>query len=244
MDNSENYSRALNSGGNTNLSGHLYPLKIARQTRRFMQGAIFYIAIINEATSKYIQTPGAMQEMWLSFETFGYNEETWETSWECLEEYFSAFPDPASRHAMIAMKSHWDWYVTHLGKFIQFSSQNSLDQPISPALSEDLDMIGFKSITKQLEILKKTTHLNFNIPNSYVESLSEMTLVRNLGIHSQWEVDATYLRWSKTRGFKLGEQRTFTINELNEWYRILASLIDITASLIAAKFNHVPEFSG
>lgn len=242
MNNNEDSSQVFNSDGSETLPGHVYPLRIARQTRRFIQGAIFYIAIINEATSKYVQTPDAMPEMRASFEKYGYNDETWDTSWDCLEEYFSAFPDPASRHAMIAMKSHWDWYVTHLGKFIEFASHNTADL-ISPALAEDLDMIGFKSITKQLDILKKTTHLNFNIPNSYIESLSEMTLVRNLGIHSQWEVDATYLRWSKTRGFKLGEQRAFTINELNEWYRILTLLIDMTAHLVAEKFIQAPKFS-
>jgi len=61
--------------------------------------------------------------------------------------------------------------------------------------------------------------LNFDIPANQLESLSEMTLVRNLGIHSQWEVDATYLKWSKTQRFKLGQQRVFTPEELNEWYR-------------------------
>ncbi len=222
---------------------HPYPIKIGVVTRRFIQGALFYIAFTNEATSKYMQTPGAMQEMWLAFEKYGYSHETWESSWDCLEEYFAAFPDPASRHAMIAIKSHWDWYVTHLGKFIRFGSQFSGDSPISQPLLEELDMIGFKSIGKQMDILRKATHITFDIPPAHIESLSEMTLVRNLGIHSQWEVDATYLKWSKTTRFNLGEQRVFTSAELNEWYRILASLIDLTSSKISAKYSLVPDYT-
>ncbi len=208
-----------------------------------MQGALFYIAFINEATSAYMQMPGAMQEMRSVFSRYGYTDETWETSWLCLEEYFAAFSDPASRHAMFAIKSHWDWYVTHLGRFIRFGNQAVGDPPLSPALDEDLDMIGFKSIAKQIDILHKTTRLDFEIPRNQIDSLSEMTLVRNLGIHSQWEVDATYLRWSKVTRFKLGEQRVFTPQELNDWYRILVTLIDKISSMVSRKYPQVPEYS-
>jgi len=227
---------------NLTASGHPYPIRIGVRSRRFIQGVLFYIAFINEATSKYVQTPGAMQEMRSAFEKYGYSDETWETSWGCMEEYIEAFSDPASRHAMIAMKSHWDWYVTHIGKFIRFGNAYTGDPPISPPMTEELAMIGFKSIGKQLDILRKTTQLNFEIPHNQIECLSEMTLVRNLGIHSQWEVDATYHKWSKNRTFTLGQQRVFTSEELNEWYRILAGLIDKTSAIISDKYATAPEY--
>jgi hypothetical protein len=225
-----------------NTKAHPFPFQIAMQTQKFTQGAIFYFTLMDEAAGLFFRQGGEgaygeIEKLFLI--NYGYSKTTWDTSWPCFEEYLTVFPNQIRQLAIILMKSHWDWYISHLGNFIIFALKNKSN--LSPNLKA-VKKIGFKNFNEQLTILEKATGINFDLEPATLDSLSELSLVRNLGIHNQWEVDETYLKWSKNKNWKKGEIRAIAIEELEDWRKGTIEAINKTYQPIAIKYIDAPEF--
>jgi hypothetical protein len=221
---------------------HPFPFLIAMQTLKFIQGSVFYFTLMDEAAGQFFRQENAYEKIKSLFSSYAYSDKTWETSWSCFQEYLTIFPNQIMQVSLISMKSYWDWYVSQLGKFIIFAVKNESNQSADQDKVKGLSKIGFKDITSQFGILRKVTGLSFNITQTTLDSLSELVLVRNLGIHNQWEVDETYLKWTKNGKWRKGEIRTFTKEELYNWHQSLIEAINKTSQPIAEKYVKVPEF--
>lgn len=230
--------------GNTNEhSMHPFPIKVAYQTLRFIQGTIFYFTLTDEAAGQFFsQSNGYNAIKNLFVNGYNYSETTWETSWNCFEEYVKRFPNQYRLETLISMKSHWDWYISQIGNFLIFALAQDNTQKISPKEIESSKKIGFADIGSQFKILKKITGLEFNLSDVDIQTLSEMALVRNLGIHNQWEVDDYYIKWTKEPRWKRGQIRRFGIEELNIWHKTLITAINQTSVIIAQKYFNAPQF--
>lgn len=225
----------------SNPQKHLYPLKIALRAQRLIQGSLFYDIFVDTATGQYVRTVPNAERTIKSFliDNAGWSEETYETSWACFEDYLKEFQSPIHQHAVYSMISHWDWFISNLGKFIDFAEKS-----LSPEkeLDKDLLKLNFKPFTKQIEIVKKETGISLTIDNDTFDLVEEMDLVRNLGMHNEWEVDETYLKKTKTRRFKPGDKRVFDIPEITKWHSSFLQLIDILASEIAVHYAQVTKY--
>ena len=220
---------------------HLYPLKIALRAKRLIQGSLFYDVFVDTATGQYVRTvPNAertIKDFLINYT--GWSEKIYETSWGCFEDYLKEFQNPIHQHAVYSIVSHWDWFISNLGKFIDFAERS-----ISPEKQTDKDLLklNFKPFTKQIEIIKNETGILLNIENNTLDLIEEMDLVRNLGMHNEWEVDGTYLKKTKKSCLKSGDKRVFEIPEITKWHSAYLQLIDALAYEIAVRYAQVPKY--
>jgi len=220
---------------------HLYPLKIALRAKRLIQGSLFYDVFVDTATGQYVRTVPNAERTIKDFliNNTGWSEKIYETSWGCFEDYLKEFQNPIHQHAVYSIVSHWDWFISNLGKFIDFAERS-----ISPEKQTDKDLLklNFKPFTKQIEIIKNETGILLNIENNTLDLIEEMDLVRNLGMHNEWEVDGTYLKKTKKSCLKSGDKRVFEIPEITKWHSAYLQLIDALAYEIAVRYAQVPKY--
>ena len=225
----------------SNSQKHLYPLRIALRAQRLIQGSLFYDVFTDTATGQYVKiVPNAERTIKdLLINKAGWSEETYETSWVCFESYLKEFQNPIFHHTIYSIISHWDWYVSNLGKFINFA-----EKYISPEkqTNKDLLKLNFKPFAKQMEIIKNETGILLNAENDTLDLVEEMHLVRNLGMHNEWEIDDTYLKYTKTKNLKPGDKRIFGITEITIWHSAFLQLIGTLSSEIAILYAQVPKY--
>lgn len=225
----------------SNPQKHLYPLKIALRAQRLIQGSLFYDVFVDTATGQYVRTvpdpERTIKDILIS--NAEWSEETYETSWGCFVDYLKEFQSPIHHHAVYSMVSHWDWFILNLGKFIGFAEKS-----ISPEkrTDKDLDKLNSRPFKDQIKIVKNTTGISLDIDDNTLDLVEEMHLVRNLGMHNEWEVDDKYLEKTKTDRFKSGDKRIFEISELTKWHFAYRQLIGVLASEIAVRYAHVPKY--
>ena len=225
---------------NQNQPKHLYPLQIALRAQRLIQGAMFYDIFVDMATGQYVRiVPNAERTIKDSLIKDGWSEETYETSWACFESYLKEFQKPIFQHTVYSIISHWDWYVSNLGRFIDFAEKQIFSERQT---DKDLLKLSFKPFAKQIEIIINETKIPFRIDSETIDLVEEMHLVRNLGMHNEWEVDNTYLKYTKTNKFKLGEKRTFDVAEITKWHSAFIQLINTLSTEIAIHYATVPSY--
>ena len=138
----------------SNPQKHLYPLKIALRAQRLIQGSLFYDVFADTATGQYVRTVPNAERTIKDFliNNAGWSEETYETSWGCFEDYLKEFQSPIHQHAVYSMVSHWDWFISNLGKFIDFAERS-----LSPEKQTDKDLLklNFQTIHKANRNSKK-----------------------------------------------------------------------------------------
>ncbi|MDX2463269.1 MAG: hypothetical protein QNK31_02050 [Porticoccus sp.] len=221
---------------------HKFPMQIAFQTMEFMQGTIFHQILSDTASGQRVRQRNAMNEIEQALLEEGMEKSNCEDGWRYLQKYQGVFIQNVQQSVLITLRSHWDWYISHLGSFIKVSYPHIFGKELSNKKQKDLNQLGFKEITKQIDILGKILGEDIEIDVHTREQLSEISLVRNLGLHNRWEVDSFYLNKTNTSGWVLREIRTFEISELEGWHSALVKLIQNTWKPAAIKFNGAPEY--
>lgn len=222
---------------------HSYPFQIAYQAQEFIQGAIFYISIADISSGTYFKQVNSLNELRLQFIGGGGELSTWEQGWQILTKYEDIFKITVFQNVLVAINSHWDWYIRKLGEFISFARPYVPSPVLNHKEENDLNRIGFLTICHQLAVLEKTCSLDFGISNSEKEVLMEMSLVRNLGLHNRWEVDQKYLDLTPDkRVWMNGELRLFDSTELKIWHENMLKVISKTSKMVAIKYLGVPSY--
>jgi len=209
----------------------------------FLQGATFYPAFVDVAVGLYRDsTPDMTENLRHAFMTVGMSQDTWDLSIDALGKYLAYFPSPVFQVALVEGLSNWDWYVGKLGKFIEFARQHGPKPVLAKAIERNLPLIPLCSFSDQIHILDEASGNTLRIPITFLNDVNEMVLVRNLGVHCQWEVTAHYLKSTKTIGWSLGDVREFDKNELETWRAALYGLIRVTSRHFADMYSKVPDF--
>jgi hypothetical protein len=152
------------------------------------------------------------------------------------------FEKSVFQSVVILARSHWDWYIRQLGGFVRFAREHVPSPPLDKQRQKSLDSVDRNGIKKQLSILEGACGVTFNIPDTVMSSVEEMSLVRNLGMHNRWEVDSFYLSKTSTINLELGDVRLFEITELQNWISSLTKLLNETSLPIAKKYVSVPDY--
>ena len=191
---------------------------------RLIQGSVFYSAFVDVAVGEFVHDnpQDAYQRIESLFLNQGMEKETVDLSWDCLVEYMKLFPSPVFQYSLYSMVIHWDWFISKLSEFVCFARLHDNVPSISNRQTNKLHRLGMKNTDDQLSLLSAATGLNFNIDNTKLDSFKEMLLVRNLGMHNEWEVDQFYLDRTRTQGWKLGQLRTIKSTDL---YRLARRFI-------------------
>lgn len=220
---------------------HLYPHKIAQQALKLLQGILFYDILSDTAAGIYIrsaQNPENKIKEYL-INIAGWSKENYEISWTCLENYIKEFQSPIHQHTVISMISQWDWFISKIGRFINYA-----EKFIKPEIEIDkgLRQLNLKPFNKQIETIENTTGIQFDGQGERILLIDELHLIRNLGLHNNWEVDEGYLSKTYKRCYKKGEKRLFDINELTGWYDAFVKLIGVIANETATRYANVPDY--
>lgn len=208
----------------------------------FLQAAIFHLAFLDMASGEYIRLPEGMDNMANKFKIGGMAKKDYEDAWNYLGKYQEVFGKFAFQLTLVALNSHWDWYVRKLTEFIlKFRDVVPLP-PLSPADSKRLSRVGSASMAEQLEILEIAGGFSFQISESDRLEVKELALVRNLGLHNRWETDERYLERTPRQGWSLGEIRTVEAPELQRWHALMVTLLNQASSKVSLAFGKAPNY--
>jgi hypothetical protein len=228
-----------------NVKTRPYPFQIAYQAKEFIQGAIFYASIADMSSGEFFLQKGALETIEKRFYSGGGEKELWELGWKLLGKYQKIFEITVFQNVLIAINSHWDWYIRNLSNFVSFARQYVASPTSNRQEEKELNRIGSLSICHQLAVLEKSCGVSFGIMEKELEVLNEMSLVRNLALHNRWEVDQKYLdKASSKKHWNIGELRFFDSSELGVWHRGLIEALEKTSMAIANKYLSAPTFPG
>lgn len=219
---------------------HLYPLKIAIRAQELIQGSMFYGAFTDLATGQYVRViPDATEKIKALMLESGLSDENYETSWECFVVYMNEFKHPIFQHGVYSMVSHWDWYISNLGRFVNFARDCTNVNKVKKA---DLLKLHRKPFREQIDVLRNACEAEFTFKPNSIVLIEEMNLVRNLGMHNEWEVDEDYLKKTSNKSWEIGQKRDFQTEEMNKWHTALLDVIAVTAHKIATRYSQVPIY--
>ncbi len=219
-----------------------YPFRIGLQTQKFMQAAIFLTAFQDEAAGLTVRSPGGVRRVEEKL-GLGADSRVAADAWKYLGDFKPVLSKHVFQNTLITMRSHWDWYVSRLGSFVEFGREHVPGPSLSKQEQRSLGRIGFRPIDEQTEILAKASGTTFTFKPKTIELAREMSMVRNLGVHNRWEVDSYYSENTQTdRNWELGELRYFDRDELGTWHSAIIDLIHATTIEVAKTYRDAPEF--
>jgi len=221
---------------------HPFPIQIAFQTQEFMQAAIFYAMFSDIAAGKFVRQTDGLTRVKDKLIAEGMTNQLWEDGWKYLEKYQEYFSQAIFREVLISLRSYWDWYIRKLGRFVNVNRSLVTEKPLSKNMEDKITKIGFKEINEQIELLQKSCAISITIDATTSDLLYEMSLVRNLGLHNRWEVDAYYLAKTQSTGWSLNEVRNFNVTELQMWHSALVETINQTSIPVSIKFVRFSEY--
>ncbi len=234
----------LPAAGRLRVQGHEYPLRIGYQTQQFLHGYFFFAVLQDGSSGAFLKDPNAAQAAEQDMVSKGGDPESIRLGWECLRAYEAVFVQAIFQNAVVALNSHWDWYVRKLGEFIRFGRHHvTTVPPLSQKQEGNLKRIGFVSITEQIAVLGVATGLTFEVSTKDLENLRELSLVRNLVLHNRSEVDDQYLSKSTCTRFPNHHLRDLSALEVNEWQKSLVGAVNETCVALAEKFVAAPPYS-
>jgi hypothetical protein len=225
-----------------NAQAHPFPVQVAVQTYEFILGVLFYAMVSDMASGEYVRLPNGLNQMEAKLLEEGLSKKEWDRGWNIIQKYMPVFENTVFQNVLMLMRSHWDWYIRQIGGFVRFSRNHVHSPPLDNKQQKLLDNVDRKELKEQLQILEMACGITFNIPATVMESIREMSCVRNLGMHNRWEVDNFYLSKTSTSGWELNDIRLLEISELRGWASSLNKIIDETSFPIAIKYVSAPDY--
>ena len=222
---------------------HPYPIQVAQQAQEFIQAAVFHVSLLDVAAGQRVRQPGAIQELEADFLSHGLTAQTWEASWSLVARYQEFLKAAMFQSVVVALRSHWDWYVRRIGEFLMFCRPHVACTQLSKGQSDSLGNIGRKEFREQLVILETATGLTLTLTAQTKDSIVLMSHVRNLGLHNRWEADKQFLSAHPNCGLAVGDIRVVSRADLETWSTALIAGIQVTSFAIAKKYVSVPDYS-
>jgi hypothetical protein len=225
-----------------NAQAHIFPLQISFQTLEFLQGMMFHASFADIAVGEFIKNHDGVNRIDQIMMSRGLSEQTITQAWKILGKYQSVFESYVFQSVVIGFKSHWDWYIRRLSEFIRFARQHCAGPTLLNQDEKKLQKAGRSPIGEQLSIIELATGISLGLEAAEKRELFEMTLMRNLGLHNRWEIDAHYIKQTDRTGLVEGHLRTIQQPELQKWYSLLTKLVSNTALECAKRFRDAPDF--
>jgi hypothetical protein len=221
---------------------HPFPFQIALQTLEFLQGMMFHASFGDIAAGELVRQPGGVSHVEQIMRERGLRAGVTNQAWMIIRKYQCVFEGLVFQSALIGLNSHWDWYIRKLCEFIRFARSSVGGSSLTNHDEKRLSRADHLPLGEQVEILELTIGVALPLSVTEKQELREMSLVRNLGLHNRWEVDAQYLKETTRVGLEIGDLRVVDIAELQNWHSLLIKLLDSSASECAKRFNAAPDF--
>jgi hypothetical protein len=221
---------------------HPFPIQVAYQTQEFLQGALFHAIFADIAAGEFVHLPNGVERIEQLMASKGLVSGTSDEAWLILRKYESIFGGVLFQSVLVSLCSHWDWYIRRLAEFVSFARRHVDAPALSKGEARDLERIDRLSFENQVRTIAIATGVDLELAVGELETLAEMALVRNLGLHNRWEVDDTYLAKTKTVGLVKGDLRAIASAELGRWHQFLILVLNRSALEVAKHYRAVPQF--
>jgi hypothetical protein len=222
---------------------HPFPLRISLQTQEILLATLFHAAFADIAAGEFVRQPEGVHRAEELMKKHGLEAGEADDAWSFLIKYQLLFEGALFQSALIAFNSEWDWYIRKLSEFIRIA-RRSCGGPLLTAEDEKrLRNAGRLPLLQQLEIVQAAAGVTLPLGVGERSELLEMSLVRNLGLHNRWEIDADYLKKTPRLGFIEGNMRVLDLRELHDWQSLLIKLLNSSATECAKRFHAAPEFN-
>lgn len=222
-------------------AAHGYPFQISIQTQEFLQATLLHASFVDIAAGQAVRSPGGLEKIERQYIDCVGSKATYDEAWSYLTKYRHVFEKTALQSVLVALNSHWDWYIRKLGEFVLFARAEAR---IMSSASEEKSIrrLGVLPLLDQIDVLENS--LGVSLPFSEAErmELEEMSLVRNLGLHNRWEVDEKYLSQTPRRGLQSGELRIVEVTELHHWHGLMIRLINSSCSGVARTYRSASSY--
>lgn len=220
---------------------HPYPLQIAKQTEAFIAASVWHVSFLDAAAGRYIRLPWGL---WRVRRMFKVTDSAWQRGLQSFLKHRQVFEKSVMQNIVVSLKSQWDWFVTKSGEFVIFAQSCETKHHLSLKKISELESMGQnKPIERQIEILSQSTGVDFTFPQSTRDTIQELTLVRNLGIHNRWEVDEKYLtRSMNAANWELGKMRTVSADEVELWEISTLTRLRNVAFPLAFRYGSAPNY--
>lgn len=219
---------------------HAYPFQIGILTQQFLQGTIFHIALMDEASGRYVRQEGAIPALEKWFLENGLDQRALEIGWAALGNHIELFKMFGSMNVVVALNSQWDWYIRRLANFSLFALRQ--EGIVEAKVEKTLARLERRPILEQIAGIELATGVQIALTAEEAEHLKELSLVRNLALHNRWEVDEQYAKQSARNRWQPGEVREFDISEGYAWNRSLLRVLNALSFEVAQRFVSAPGY--
>ena len=103
------------------LKAHSYPFRVGLQTQELMHASFFHAMLADLSAGEYLRQPGNIDKLEARLSQEGLQRDALQSGWQCLGKYKIIFERAVFQSSVIAMSSHWDWYMRKLGQFVRFA---------------------------------------------------------------------------------------------------------------------------
>jgi hypothetical protein len=223
-------------------SAHAFPFQVGLQAQEFIQGTMYYVAFQDIAAGEFVRLHDGTGQVEALMLVHGLNKDASDQAWKILGKYLDVFKSSALQNVLISFCSHWDWYIRKISDFIQNTYFEVFHTALSNSDIKQLERADHLSLPDQIHLIERLCKIDLETTELELNTLREMSLVRNIGLHNRWEIDSKYLSKSITKDFQLGHLRKIEISELTIWHSLLINIINKSSIAIAKKFNGARDF--
>lgn len=224
-----------------NASVHAYPFQISIQTLEFLQATLLHSSFMDIAAGQVARSPEGMRDVERVYLASIGSKQTYDEAWSYLAKYRVVFEKTALQSVLIALVSHWDWYIRKLGEFILFARTSSGGAILAGDVKR-LVRLSSLPLIEQVVTIEAIAEIQLPLTDLERIELNEMSLVRNLGLHNRWEMDSKYLSRTTRCDLQEGDLRVFDRTELHIWHGVLVKLVNGSCLQVAKAFRHAPMY--
>ncbi|MCU1306134.1 MAG: hypothetical protein JWN45_829 [Acidobacteriaceae bacterium] len=232
----------LPAASRKNSQAHPFPFQIAMQTQEFLQGMIFHASFGDIAAGEFARQPDGVNQVERIMLAQGLDAGVPDEAWTIIRKYQCVFEGFVFQSVLIGLNSHWDWYIRKLSEFIRFARSSVSCSSLSNSDEKRLLRADRLPLGEQFEVLQLAIGVALLLSEAERQELREMSLVRNLGLHNRWEIDAQYLKETTRNGVEIGDLRLVDMAELRSWHSLLIKALSSSALECAKRFNAAPDF--
>jgi hypothetical protein len=223
--------------------GHPFPLAASIQAQQLLQASVFHATVQGLALKRQLSSQAGLAELRATFRAQSGDDELWDECFGYVIEYAVLFDNIGFQDVVVQMASHWDWFIRRLAGFLLFALRDA-GQKLTGQSERNLQRLGRSSVDGQLRCLREDVGLKLSLMREQESGVCELFLVRHLGLHNRWEVDADYLRHTESPDWQLGDLRLVELPELMKWQRCMTDSMGTISSVAAQAFVASPGYDG
>jgi hypothetical protein len=225
-------------------SVHPFPINLEMTTRRKVQGIFMYFTIVDNASHLFFKpdNPNALNLLIERLNQIGVSTKTFDSSWQDFVIYMESKPSTTVQQAIFNIEFAWDRFISEIKHFM-IRGNEILNITLPDKEKRILKRLDKYSQREIIDYINKNIEVT-NITEREIVSITELCLLRNLGVHKDWVIDNDYSKKTTTQYKKIGELRDVDFSEFqiyfSDWMNILGKISRPISEFY--KDVHDPEF--